>query len=99
MPKKRRPKKNRKSRAAPATEAKKPKKRVVVVFKHTEDPTDEQRETLRQTLDRFHDVNVIGEIPGSLRVDVGPEEAEPLKHAVDGLEDWDLNDEGTAQMP
>jgi hypothetical protein len=75
------------------------KKRVVVVYKHLDDPSSEQRESLHQALKHLRKVDIIGEIPGSLHLDVDLEEENPLRHAVDQLPDWDLSEEGHARMP
>lgn len=87
------------SKARPAAAAPGPKKRVVVVYKHLDDPSTEQKQSLHRVLEHLRHVNIIGEIPGSLHLDVAPEEEDPLRHAVDQLPDWDLSEEGHARMP
>jgi hypothetical protein len=42
---------------------------------------------------------VKGEFPGALQIEVAPESESELRRSLGNVPDWDVDAEGTAQMP
>ena len=91
-----RPRKKRKPAPPRATKA----SRLIVQFNRAEDPSEEQTAVVRDLVKRFaKKAKVAGEMPGALKVDVGSDSEEAFREAVKRLPEWDVANEGKAEMP